>query len=80
MDRLAAADRALSSGRSGWAVLLVQAIFRRAQASVTLRLGNLQVVNKFDDGEERFAHDWLRGKERDVAILTWELAAARERT
>ena len=61
--RLAAADRALSSGRSEWAgLLLVQAILRRVRADVTLRLGNLQVVNKFDDGEERFAHDWMRQK------------------
>ena len=39
---------------------------------------NLQVVNKFDDGEERFAHDWLRQNERDMATLAWELAATRE--
>lgn len=56
--RLAAADRALSSGRSEWAgLLLAKAILRRVRANVTLRLGNLQVANKFDDGEERFAHD-----------------------
>ena len=78
--RLAAADRALSSGRSEWAgLLLVQAILRRVRADVTLRLDNLQVVNKFDDGEERFAHDWMRQNERDMASLAWELAAARER-
>ena len=78
--RLAAADRALSSGRSEWAgLLLVQAILRRVRANVTLRLGNLQVVNRFDDGEERFAHDWLRQNERDMASLAWEMAAARER-
>ena len=78
--RLAAADRALSSGRSEWAgLLLVQAILRRVRADVTLRLDNLQVVNKFDDGEERFAHDWMRQNERDMASLAWEMAAARER-
>ena len=49
------------------------------RANVTLRLGNLQVVNKFDDGEERFAHDWLRHNERDMASLAWEMAATRER-
>ena len=44
--RLAAADRALSSGRSEWAgLLLVQAILRRVRVNVTLRLDNLQVVN-----------------------------------
>ena len=78
--RLAAADRALSSGRSEWAgLLLVQAILRRVRADVTLRLDNLQVVNKFDDGEERFAHDWMRQNERDMASLAWEMAAVRER-
>ena len=30
------------------------------RANVTWRLGNLQVANKFEDGEERFANDWLR--------------------
>ena len=78
--RLATADCALSSGRSEWAgLLLVQAILRRVRANATLRLENLQVVNKFDDGEERFAHDWLRQNERDMATLAWELAATQER-
>ena len=49
------------------------------RANVTLCLGNLQVVNKFDDGEERFAHDWMRHNERDMASLAWEMAAVRER-
>ena len=39
----------------------------------------LQVANKFDDGEERFAHGWLRHNERDMASLAWEMAATRER-
>ena len=78
--RLAAADRTLSSGRSEWAgLLLVQAILRRVRADVTLRLDNLQVVNKFDDGEERCAHDWMRQNERDMASLACEMAAVRER-
>ena len=52
--RLAAAGRTLSSGRSEWAgLLLVQAILQRVRANATLRLDSLQVVNKFDDGEER---------------------------
>ena len=59
-------------------MLLVKAILRRVRANVTLRLGNLQVVNRFDDGEERFAHDWLRQNERDMASLAWEMAAVRE--
>jgi len=49
------------------------------RADVTLRLGNLQVVNKFDDGEERFARDWMRQNERGMASLAWEMAAVRER-
>ena len=52
----------------------------RACPNVTLRLGTLQVVNKFDDGEERLAHEWLRQNERDMATLAWKLAATRERT
>ena len=49
------------------------------RANVTLRLGNLQVANKFDDSEERFAHDWLRHNERGMAALAWEMTATRER-
>ena len=37
------------------------------------------MVNKYGDGEEQFAHDWLRHNERDMAALAWELAAERER-
>jgi ribonuclease HI len=78
--RLAAADRALSSGRSEWAgLLMVLCILRRVRADVTLRLDNLQVVNGYGDGEDRFAHDWLRRNERDMATLAWEAAAERER-
>ena len=78
--RLAAADRALSSGRSEWAGLfVVLCILRRVRADVTLRLGNLQVVNGYDDGVHRFAHGWLRRNERDVATLAWEVAAERAR-
>ena len=36
-------------------------------------------AHKFDDGEERFAHDWMRQNERDMASLAWEMAAVRER-
>ena len=78
--RLAAADRALSSGRSEWAgLLVVLCIFWRVIADVTLRLGNLQVVSGYGDGEHRFAHGWLRRNERDMATLAWEVAAERER-
>ena len=37
------------------------------------------MVNTFDDGEEKCAHDWLRNNERDMASLAWEMAATRER-
>ena len=78
--RLAAADRVLSSGRSEWTgLLMVLCILRRARADATLRLGNLQVVNGYGDGEHRFAHDWLRRNERGMATLAWEVAAERER-
>ena len=78
--RLAAVGRALSSGRSEWAeLLMVLYILRRVRADVMLRLGNLQVVNGNGDGEDRFAHDWLRCNERDMATLSYEVAAERER-
>ena len=49
--RLAAADSALSSGRSEWAgLLLVQTILRRVRADVTLRLDNLQVARREGSG------------------------------
>ena len=68
--RLAAADRALSSGRSESAgLLMVLYIIRRVRADVTLRLDNLQVVNGYGDGEGRFANDWLRRNEREMATL-----------
>ena len=53
---------------------------RCVRANATLRLGNFQVDNnKPGDGEERFAHDWLRQNERGMVTLAWELAATRER-
>jgi hypothetical protein len=58
---------------------MVLCILRRVRADVTLRLGNLQVVNGYGDGQDRFAHDWLRRNERDMATLAWEVAAERER-
>ena len=55
-ERLASVDVvALSSGRSEWAgLVMVLYILREVRASVVLRLGNLQVVNIFNDGEWRF--------------------------
>ena len=78
--RLAAADKPLSSGRSEWrGLLLVLCIVRRVQAHVTLRLGNLQVVNTFSDGLAWYEHNWLRKNDRGMVSLAWELSAERER-
>ena len=84
MIRLAAADRALSSGRAEWAgLLLVKAILRRVRANVTLRLGNLQVAKSSTTVRNVLRTtepgNWLRQNERDMASLAWELAANRER-
>ena len=38
-----------------------------------LRLGNLQVVNTFNNGEWRFRRNWLRRNDRDMAMLAWAL-------
>ena len=49
--RLAPAERALSSGRGGWVgLVLVLYIVRRVRADIALRLGNIQVVNTYNDG------------------------------
>ena len=39
-------------------------ILREVRASMVLRLGNLQVVNTFNDGEWRFRRNWLRRNDR----------------
>ena len=73
--RVASADVALSSGRSEWktGLVMVLCILREIRASVVLRLGNLQVVNTFNDGEWRFRRNWLRRNDRDMAMLAWAL-------
>ena len=72
--RLASIDVALSSGRSEWTgLVMVLCILREVRASVVLRLGNLQVVNIFNDGEWRFRRNWLRRNDRDMAMLAWAL-------
>ena len=72
--RLASVDVALSSGRSEWTgLVMVLCILREVRASVVLRLGNLQVVNIFNDGEWRFRCNWLRRNDRDMAMLAWAL-------
>ena len=40
---------------------------------MVLRLGNLQVVNTFNDGEWRFRRNWLRRNDRGMTMLTWDL-------
>ena len=52
---------------------MVRCILREVRASVVLRLGNLQVVNTFNDGEWRFRRNWLRRNDRDMAMLAWAL-------
>ena len=37
------------------------------------------VSSGFGQNTARFAHDWLRRNERDMATLAWEVAAERER-
>ena len=72
--RLASLDVALSSGRSEWVgLVMVLCILREVCASVVVRLGNLQVVNTFNDGEWRFRRNWLRRNDRDMAMLAWAL-------
>ena len=48
---------------------MVLYILREVRASVALRLGNLQVVNTFNDGEWRFRRNWLRRNDRNMAML-----------
>ena len=78
--RLAPADRALSSGRVEWVgLVLVLYIARRARADITLRLGNIQVVNTYNNGNVEYEWDWLRRNHRDLAALAWELDPERRR-
>ena len=72
--RLASVDVALSPGRSEWTgLVMVLYTLREVRASVVLRLGNLQVVNTFNDGEWWFRRNWLRRNDRDMAMLAWAL-------
>ena len=72
--RLASVDVALSPGRSEWTgLVMVLYTLREVRASVVLRLGNLQVVNTFNDGEWRFRRNWLRRNDRDMATLACAL-------
>ena len=50
--RLVPVGRRLSSGRAEWVgLLLILAVLRRVKATVTVRLGNIQVVNAYNDGQ-----------------------------
>ena len=79
--RLASADTPLSSGRAEWVgLILVLITIRRVRLNVDLRLGNLQVVNAFNDGKWAFTRNWLRQKDRDMALMAWQLLDDRRKS
>ena len=43
------------------------------------RLGNIQVTNAYDDGQWAYEPNLLRRNDRDLALMCWNLMAARER-
>ena len=50
--RLVPVGRRLSSGWAEWVgLLLILAVLRRVKATVTVRLGNIQVANAYNDGQ-----------------------------
>ena len=74
------ADVALSSGRAEWGgLIMVLVIATGVSAAIELRLGNLQVVNTFNDGEWGYRRNWLRRNDRDMAMLAWALNDERVR-
>ena len=78
--RLVPVGRRLSSGRAEWVgLLLILAVLRRIKATVTVRLGNIQVVNAYNDGQWAYERNLLRRNDRDLALMCWNLMAARER-
>ena len=54
-------------------------MLRRVKATVTVRLGNIQVVNAYNDGQWAYERNLLRRNDRDLALMCWNLMAARER-
>ena len=78
--RLVPVGRRLSSGRAEWVgLLLILAVLRRIKATVTVRLDNIQVVNAYNDGQWSYERNLLRRNDRDLALMCWNLMAARER-
>jgi hypothetical protein len=78
--RLVPVGRRLSSGRAEWVgLLLILAVLRRIKATVTVRLDNIQVVNAYNDGQWAYERNLLRRNDRDLALMCWNLMAARER-
>ena len=78
--RLVPVGRRLSSGRAERVgLLLLLAVLRRVKATVTARLDNTQVVNAYNDGQWAYERNLLRRNDRDLALMCWNLMAARER-
>ena len=78
--RLAPTDVALSSGRTEWVGLVMVLIVAASHpAKNELRLDNVQVMNTFSDGLRKYARDWLKCTDSDVASLAWSLAEEHER-
>ena len=77
--RFAPTDVALSSSRTEWVGLVMVLVAAASHpAKIELRLGNIQVVNTFNDGRRKYVRDWLKQTDRDVASLAWSLAEERE--
>ena len=78
--RLAPTDVAPSSGRTEWVgLVMVLVAVASHPACIELRLGNIQVVNAFNDGRNKYVRDWLTRTDRDVVTLAWSLAEERQR-
>ena len=59
-------------------LLLILAVLRRIKVTVTVRLGNIQVANAYNDGQWAYERNLLRRNDRDLALTCWNLMAARE--
>ena len=49
------------------------------RAGIALRLGNIQVVDIYNDGHVEYEWDWLRQNDRGLAALAWGRNAKRRR-
>ena len=78
--RLVPVRRRLSSGRAEWVgLLLILTVLRRVKATVTVRLGNIQVVNAYNDGQWAYGRNLFLRNDRILAHMCWNLMADRER-